>query len=218
MNAKRFLSVVLCVVLLITLMPISAWAATVQVDNPDDFKLALDNAADGDVIKLTGDITYAVDITSPAISIRGKTITFDVGAFTLNVVNTSGQGLDVGAGGVVNLEKTTGAFNVTSQSNHSDCVYAHDAGKATVTNAISTGIGSSGEGAIGTGQQNHGDRCRQGSYSGVAANNGGTVTVGSAAAPGQRHDDQLGLSRRGSHRRTITVFGDAQGCSQAHML
>jgi len=211
MNAKRFLSVVLCVVLLITLMPISAWAATVQVDNPDDFKLALDNAADGDVIKLTGDITYAVDITSPAISIRGKTITFDVGAFTLNVVNTSGQGLDVGAGGVVNLEKTTGAFNVTSQSNHSDCVYAHDGGKATVTNAISTGIGSSGAGAIGTGSKITVTGAAQGSYSGVAANNGGTVTVGSAAHPGSVTTTSWGCPGAEAIGGTITVFGDAQG-------
>ncbi len=90
---------------------------------------ALDAAIDGDTILLLTNIDY-----NSGLSISEKSISFDLNGFTLDVINSMGTGLEIGSGGTVSLTGV-GDFNVTGSCYG---VYAHDGGKATVTNALAT--------------------------------------------------------------------------------
>ncbi len=94
---------------------------------------ALNAAVSGDTIKLLKDIDYPAGII-----ITGKTITFNLNGHNLNVTSNTSDGLQVGSGGVVNIEGS-GEFNVTSNAEDGIGVYAYDGGQATVTNATATG-------------------------------------------------------------------------------
>jgi len=76
---------------------------------------ALAAVQDGQTIKLLDNITY-----NDGITIDGISVTFDLNGYTLNVVNTAGDGLDVDynsitgkIGEVKLLDPTNGALNVT---------------------------------------------------------------------------------------------------------
>ncbi|NLZ83155.1 MAG: leucine-rich repeat protein [Clostridiales bacterium] len=98
-------------------------------------KEALDKVQSGERIKLLKDIDYPNGIV-----VTGKHIIFEVGQYTLNIVNNGidldAIGLQVhGSSGRVSLISTTGELNVTGI----DCgVKAWGGGVATVTNATAT--------------------------------------------------------------------------------
>lgn len=125
---------------------------TVEVGNAIELENALTSIPSGGVIRLTSNIDYNKEIV-----INGKTITFDVGNFQLNVINstgyTSGGGLDVRNGGHVGLIGS-GQFNVTHIGmSGSVGVYVGENSSATVTNVkavsgVGSGVYASGDGAI----------------------------------------------------------------------
>ena len=108
--------------------------------------VAATNPSAAITIKLLKDINYASGIV-----VIGKSVTFDVNGFTLNLEVKIGHALEVGAGGVLTLtdSSTGGKFNVTktsiddrAETTNGNSVYVHDGGKATVTNAYKNGIGN----------------------------------------------------------------------------
>ncbi|MEA4962493.1 InlB B-repeat-containing protein, partial [Lutispora sp.] len=128
----------------------TVWA----VSNSKELDTALNSFKDGDNIKLTKNISYYKGIV-----ISGKTVTFDVGSYTLNVDRLSGSaganGLLVTGGGHVNLVGT-GRFNVSQTGgNTSTGVRVENGSTATVTNIrVTVGSGSAfGAYADGNGSQ-----------------------------------------------------------------
>ena len=84
------------------LMPMStAMAADSEYNVGDATELAnaLDITDSVYTIHLTASIDYPAGIV-----ITGKTITFNLDGHNLNVTNDTGDGLQVGSGGVVNIE------------------------------------------------------------------------------------------------------------------
>jgi uncharacterized repeat protein (TIGR02543 family) len=110
---------------------------TRSVSSAEELEAALGSFGDEDIIRLTADITY-----NKGIVLSDKSLTFDVGTYTLNVNNNGGTGLEVGAGAEVHLTGS-GKFNVSGEPYG---VKAEGLGaKAEVTGA--SGSGSSGIGA-----------------------------------------------------------------------
>lgn len=113
---------------------------------------ALAKVKTAETIKLLKDINY-----DKGIIIDGKTVTFDVGSFTLSVTNTTsshGIGLTVTNNGHVNLVGS-GEFNVTHISNFGESIglLVHGGSSATVTNVkavagVGSGVYADGDGAI----------------------------------------------------------------------
>ncbi|NLB27559.1 MAG: hypothetical protein GX819_01230, partial [Clostridiaceae bacterium] len=133
---KKILAMILVMALAVILIPAVAQAATRAVYTPELFEQAVADSVSGDIIELTADITLNKNTDSPAISLSGKSITIDVGSFTLSIVNTGGPALKVGSGGAVDIAQApAGAFNVTGTAFG---VGAFDGGRATVTNATAT--------------------------------------------------------------------------------
>ncbi len=203
---RKIPAMVLVTVLALMLLPSVARAATNWlVGTEDEFKQAVAAWGDGDTIGLTDDITLEEDTIDPAVSLVSKSITIDVGSHTLSIVNTGGAALQVGEGGVVSLEKTTGAFNVTGAT----CgVEAVDGGQATVTNATATDQSSCGAYAIGTGSTVTVVGDVQGGTSGALAIYGGSVTVAGHARAWSVYGAGANATGTGS---TVTVSGDAEG-------
>ena len=138
-TAKKTLMFVLIALMVFMVVPQSAQAAEEHsVSTPEELTAALGSAASGDTIKLLTDIDY-----NTGIEITGRTITFDLNGHMLNVINGTGDGLEVGSGGVVNLSGS-GEFNVTSNADSSYGVYAHNGGQATLTSATATGESGTG--------------------------------------------------------------------------
>jgi len=167
----------------------------------DDFADALAEVGDGQTIKLLADIDY-----TSGIVIAGKTITFDVNGNVLSVVNKSGHGLEVGAGGEVLLinDVTGGAFNVKG-SNNKYGVHAHDGGKAQVTTANGNGFSGYGVNADGSGSEVtvYGNIPFSAAY-GIRASAGAAVTVyGNVSGGG-------GMTVSGTGT-TVTVYGYSNG-------
>jgi len=111
---KKLFSMLLALVLalgVIAVAPISASAA-IEAGNAAALAEALDNAASGDTIKLTADITY-----NDWICIAGKSITFDLNGKTLTA--TGGIAADSG-GNILLADPNNGAFNVTFTSESDD--------------------------------------------------------------------------------------------------
>jgi uncharacterized repeat protein (TIGR02543 family) len=154
-------------------------AETIEVGDQAALIAALSNVSSGGVIKLTGAINC-----NTGIVVNGKSITFDVGAYTLNVTNAAGPGLEVKNGGQVDLIGS-GAFNVESSGTGTTGVFngvvARAGSKATVTNAGTTNIHGRGAYAEDAGAEITilGDVESTGDYGyGVQAWNGGNITVG----------------------------------------
>lgn len=108
------------------------------------FGEALDAVKDRETIRLLQNVNYSKSSKDPAINIEYKTVTFDVGEFTLNVSNSPGIGLRIGKGGKVLLEyEGKGEFNVFAYGNFFERgVCAVDGGMATVTNVSAEGYGT----------------------------------------------------------------------------
>ncbi len=123
--------------------PLAAATPTIwKVSNVTELQDALSGIADGDTIELTANIDY-----NDSIIIYSKTITFDVGSFTLNVLSstgtTAGIGLQVNNSGHV-LLAGSGQLNVIQTGgNASSGVNVLNGSTATVTNIkVSVGSGS----------------------------------------------------------------------------
>lgn len=153
---KRLLSFVLVFVLAFSQLPVMIQAVAdkecviVSADGLVEteymtFGEAMDAVNHGETIRLLGNVDYVKNGSLPAITIKNKTITFDVGEFTLNVSNNQGDALKVGSGGEVLLEyQEDGEFNVSVGGNYGRGVYAEDGGTATVTNVSASSGGTIG--------------------------------------------------------------------------
>ncbi|MDR2699851.1 MAG: InlB B-repeat-containing protein [Nitrososphaerota archaeon] len=167
------------------------------------FADALAAVQDGQTIRLLCDIEY-----NAGIVITNKSVTFDVNGFILNVVNSAGHGLDVGTGGEVLLNNSTGGkFNVKGGgSGDQHGVYAHSGGKAEVTDATTAGSGISARGANAVGAGTvitvYGNVLR--GFYGLGASAGATITVYGYVSGG----GAMLVSGAGT---TVTVYGDSSG-------
>ena len=130
MKIKRISGIflALCLMLgLLAIMPVTASAAEIPVDDAAALESAFESAADGDTIRLTADITY-----NNNIYISGKTITLDLDGFTL----TATAGLQIWSGGKVLLaDPANGEFNVTGGSGSFNVAIYGSGAKAEITNA-----------------------------------------------------------------------------------
>ncbi len=137
----------------------------------DALKVAIDDAAPGAVttIKLLKDIEY-----EKSIEVAGKTLIFDLNHHSLAVGNFEGNGLTVGAGGVVDVtdtsDKKDGVFTAGGMGYG---VYAHDGGQATVHVTMGMHAGVRAE----NGSTVHVKTTAAGSLTGVLATGGSTVTI-----------------------------------------
>ena len=135
-------------------------------------------------IRLLQNINYQRNFQSDSYGIRieGKSITFDLNGFNLNVEIDDGAALVVtGAGSEVKLAGK-GELNVTSKGLGGAGVVAQYGGKATVTNAIGGG--------------------------GAEAHNNSTVTVlGNTSST----EDNFGYGIYASNNSIVTVYGNATG-------
>ncbi|MBU7006034.1 S-layer homology domain-containing protein [Phosphitispora fastidiosa] len=137
MNKKIFprrLLIAAIILLLLAAMPAGVFAVEDSVCQIGEttygtFDAALAAVNDGETITLLDNIEHSSQIT-----VTGKGITFDLNGFTLNVTNAAGTAVEVGSGGEVALTGE-GDFNVSGNGNYVHGIYAHDGGKATVTNA-----------------------------------------------------------------------------------
>jgi len=130
---KKFISVLLTLLMMagvIAVAPVMASAAgPIEVSNATEFKDAIDNAQDGDTIKLLANINY-----SSYIGIMGMTITFDLNGKTLNT--TGGFWVDDG-GELLLAKPISGAFNVSDSGNNDSALWVN--GKAEVTSVTASG-------------------------------------------------------------------------------
>ena len=193
---------------------------------------ALAAAKNNQTIKLLQTINYQRNFQSDSYGIRieGKSITFDLNGFNLNVEIDDGAALVVtGAGSEVKLAGK-GELNVTSKGLGGAGVVAQYGGKATVTNAIGgggaeahnnstvtvLGNASSTEGSFvgrGVWVSTNGAATIYGNVTGsrygVYARSGATVTVhGNVIAKGD--DIANGVD---TNNATVTVYGDVTGDS-----
>ena len=133
---------------------------------------ALADAEEGEetTIRLLRDIDYET-----GIEVTGKTVIFDLNGCELFVLNSGGNGLTVGAGGVVDITDTSDEeySELTVMSSSAYGVYAHDGGQATVT----TAGGRQGGVYAADGASVHVTNIAYGVDSGVFATGGSAVTV-----------------------------------------
>lgn len=137
MNKMKGLPAVpLLILLMIILLPARAAAngAVYTAGNEAQLSDVLQDIADGDTIRLTGDFTYTAPVT-----INGIGISFDLNGHTLNIAVSSGMGaLLVENRGSVSLTGM-GELNVGGQGDYVNGVYVQTGGSATVTNAAADG-------------------------------------------------------------------------------
>ncbi|MEN6472011.1 MAG: X2-like carbohydrate binding domain-containing protein [Clostridiaceae bacterium] len=147
---------------------------TVYVALDEALSVALDApAGTPTTIKLLRDIDYY-----RCLVVVDKTITFDLNGHELNVMASGDgvHGLEVGAGGVVNITGDTGegysALDVHSSGGYG--VYAHNGGQVAVTRAggLLGGVWADGGAIVGIRSEAYGTNV------GVAVSGGSTVTVG----------------------------------------
>ena len=170
-----------------------------------NFADALAAVQDGQTIRLLSNIEY-----NTGIVITGKSITIDLNGFTLNVTNSSGHGLEVGAGGELWLigRDTGGKFNVKGNGTNKQGVYAHSGGKAEVSTAyammnwgdIERGAYATGAGTVITVYGN----VNSDTFYAIEAADGATLTVYGNTLAG------AGMIARGVGT-TVTVYGNSGG-------
>lgn len=149
--------------------------AYVTFDDAIDVVLAAP-AGSSTTVKLLKDIDYY-----ESLIIAGKTLTFDLNGHELSIMSSGGPGLEVGAGGVVDITGDTGKgySALATESLVGYGVYAHNGGQATVTQA---GGQLGGAWADGTSEIYVKDMV-SGVGPCVTATNGGTVTVDGPIIP-----------------------------------
>ena len=174
------------------------------VESYDNFADALAAIQNGQTIRLLCDIEYNV-----GIKIINKSITFDVNGFRLNVINSSGHGLEVGADGELRLigNDAGGQFNVKGNGKDKHGVYAHSGGKAEVSTAYAMMNWGEERGAYATGVGTvitvYGN-VNSDTFYAIEAADGATLTVYGNALAG------AGMIARGTGT-TVTVYGNSGG-------
>ena len=128
-----FLLTTLMILMLIPIPTVLAADNVYDVGNETELSDALAITDSAYTIHLTATIDYTAGIV-----VTGKTITVNLDGHNLNVTNDTDDALEVGSGGVVTIEGS-GEFNVTSNAENGNGVYATDGGQATITNATATG-------------------------------------------------------------------------------
>ncbi|HHX75153.1 MAG TPA: hypothetical protein GX699_09665, partial [Firmicutes bacterium] len=175
------------------------YSQTWPVSSAGELEAALAGSGDGDTIKLTASITY-----SKGIELSGKSLTFDVGTYTLKVDNSEGSGLLVGAGAEARLTGS-GKFIVSG----TPCgVKAEGSGaKAEVTGASGSGTGGIGAYASQGGQITvHGDV--SGPLGAEASGEGSRLMITGKVEGTYTH------GVKASHGGRITVYGKVTSKSQ----
>ncbi len=182
LKVRRLLAIILAAALPVSFLPAAARAdgTVYEVGTADELSGALSSIYTGDsaAIKLINTIDYPY-----SISIDGSNVTFDLNNFNLNVTGDYSTALSVFNNGSVQLLEGGGELNVDGKQVGYG-VFAYDGGKAQVTNAASEA--DFGYGAYANGADSSVEVVQtaeaQGLYSsGVYAEYGGTVTVGSNA-------------------------------------
>lgn len=84
LKVKSLMSLLLLVLLVMTLLPVTARAATVNVENEQELKTAILNASDGDIISVNADITvteatYTLSVTRSITLTSANGSTLDLG-------------------------------------------------------------------------------------------------------------------------------------------
>ena len=137
---RRFTALFVAIIVTLAIFPVTALASTHLVSNAAELDTALAAAQDGDVIQLGASFTYYSCVT-----IMGKTITFDVGAYTLDISPVSGDAITVSGGGQLNLTAVEGGeLNASGNESSVHVVNVYNNGDATVTNVSAVGINSIG--------------------------------------------------------------------------
>lgn len=177
---KKLLPVLLAICLSVTMAPLSVWAEEAEPKGaePDICKigevgyanldLALDDVPTGGEGPTTIEILKDIDYEKGMV-IENKSVTFALGGYDLNVVNTEGKGLEV-TNGTVGYTGEGGEFNVRGTIAG---VYVEDSNTAVaVTNAVGTSYGvNASMGKITVNGDVIGDAV------GAQAVNGGEVTI-----------------------------------------
>ena len=82
--SKKILAIALSILMAVSMMPFTVFAATVEVNDVASFEAAVANASAGDTIKLTGDIDFreypgftrtTYDLSDKTVDLNGNTIT-----------------------------------------------------------------------------------------------------------------------------------------------
>ena len=132
-KSRKFLSVLLTLLMMagvIAVAPVMASAATVSVATATELGNAIDSASNGDIIKLTADITYNGNLSFGYVS-----IILDLNGKTLNFTD----GLAIEDGELLLADPANGALNVSCSDNHTVMVFN---GKAEMTNVNCSDVGS----------------------------------------------------------------------------
>ena len=132
-KSRKFLSVLLALLMMagvIAVAPITASAAgPIEVSTSTELGEAIDSAVDGDIIKLTSDITCSANLSFGFVS-----ITIDLNGKTL----TCADGLEIEDGELLLADPNNGALNVRMGDVDSTALYVVN-GKAEVTSVSVTG-------------------------------------------------------------------------------
>ena len=156
----RILSILLCVLMLVSMMPLSVSAVTTVVDSTDDLQAVINSATAGAVIQLGANFDGAITIgstTDITLDLNGKTLSSNVSTVTvdggkLTVMDSVGTGKIVTSDNSGNCEavavKNSGTFTLKSGTIQGLCygIYAYttggnifvEGGKVEVTNTDSS--------------------------------------------------------------------------------
>jgi len=148
---------------------------------------------DSATIKLLSDINY-----SERLYISGMDITLDLNGFKLNVVNTSGTGLEIQGGQVLLLDPENGELNV-SGTNYGAQIY----GKAEVTSATATAANSSSTYGVSV----SGSDSEITVYGNVSASNSSTGSVYGVSGSGSDSEITVYGNVSASNSSTGSVYG-----------
>lgn len=208
---RTSLSILLAVALLTVPLTVKADTTIYNVTNAEELESALSNAASGDIIRLKAHINY-----SKGIVVTNKTITFDLSIYKLHVENKSGTALEVGEGGLVNINDENGGYlSLIGHGVNKYGVYAHNGGKATVTDTCAFGQGGIGAYAEGEGSlvivTDNSVAIAVNSY-GAYAKNGGIVSIGEDATAFADYSTAVAAYGDGS---LIEVSGEVMGYNGA---
>lgn len=191
--AMFLLAVILTFTLAFTTAPLAAHAAGEwTVGDATEFADAITYCEDGDVIRLSNDITYSSNASSPAITIQDKSITIDVGDHVLDVNYTGSNYAVMVINGTLTLQRTSGAFNLTAISNAVNVSNGSATFSTVTTTSLGTNCISGNNSTITVG----------GDVSGYVSVNNCTVSTGNIT------NGRVSLSGTSG---SVTVNGDVQG-------
>ena len=130
---RKFLAILLCLSMMIGLsVPIYAAETTVQTGA--ELLEAINNAADGAIIKLQGECE--VDQT---IKIENKEVTLDLNGYMLRYTGSGGAVIEVGDGGNLTIIDSNGAQKVHTFNHPSDAAWSYQSSADGSTEDVANG-------------------------------------------------------------------------------